>query len=63
MILRYSHLSPAHQLDAVQRLNAVPTATATTTDETVEKQRTADGAEVIDFPGEKMAARRIELRT
>jgi len=32
MTLRYAHLSPAHQLDAVQRLNAERTATATATD-------------------------------
>jgi integrase len=31
MTLRYAHLSPAHQLDAVQRLNAEPTATSTAT--------------------------------
>ena len=31
MTLRYSHLSPAHQLDAVQRLNRKPTATTTAT--------------------------------
>jgi site-specific recombinase XerD len=31
MTLRYSQLSPAHQLDAVQRLNAAPTATSTAT--------------------------------
>jgi hypothetical protein len=50
MTLLYSHLSPAHQLDAVQRLNAAPTATATATDAPVENRPTADGAEVIDFP-------------
>jgi len=32
MTLRYSHLSPAHQLDAVQRLNGHRTATATATE-------------------------------
>ena len=53
MTLRYSHLSPAHQLDAVQRLNRTPTATTTATDEMAEKRPAADGAEVIDFPGEK----------
>jgi integrase len=31
MTLRYSHLSPAHQLDAVQRLTRRPTGTATGT--------------------------------
>jgi integrase len=53
MTLRYSHLSPEHQLDAVQRLNATPTATTTATAERVEKRPTADGTEVIDFPVEK----------
>jgi len=31
MTLRYSHLSPAHQLEAVQRLNRPPTGTSTKT--------------------------------
>jgi len=31
MTLRYSHLSPRHQLEAVQRLNATPTGTTTDT--------------------------------
>ena len=44
MTLRYSHLSPAHQLDAVQRLNAKP-ATDTTTDTGKEAQRAAVGAD------------------
>jgi Phage integrase family len=36
MTLRYSHLSPAHLLAAVERLPSAPTGTAT---------RTGDGAE------------------
>jgi hypothetical protein len=32
MTLRYAHLSPGHQLDAVRRLDAGPTGTATGTD-------------------------------
>jgi hypothetical protein len=59
MTLRYSHLSPAHQLDAVRRLDAAPTATATATQEPVELRPTADGAEVMDFPLE-MKWRRAE---
>ena len=34
MTLRYAHLSPAHQLEAVQRLNAKPGATTTATEPT-----------------------------
>jgi integrase len=52
MTLRYAHLSPAHQLGAVQRLNAAPTATATATKQE-QKSLAAQGAgEVLDFPGE-----------
>ena len=36
MTLRYSHLSPGHQLDAVQRLTTRPTATTTATDAATE---------------------------
>ena len=32
MTVRYAHLSPEHKLDAVQRLNATPTATAAATE-------------------------------
>ena len=53
MTLRYSHLSPAHQLDAVQRLNEKPTATTTATSESTEKKPLAAGAEVVDFPEER----------
>jgi integrase len=42
MTLRYSHLSPEHQLDAVQRLNAAPTATTTATESETAKS-TAGG--------------------
>ena len=48
MTLRYSHLSPGHQLDAVQRLNRQPTATATATDEPSAKAAAACGVEVLD---------------
>ena len=48
MTQRYAHLSSAHKLDAVQRLNAKPTATATAKP----PAQTADQgtAEVIEFP-------------
>jgi len=39
MTLRYSHLSPAHQLDAVQKLNA---ATGTTTGTSAEPSRSPE---------------------
>jgi hypothetical protein len=46
MTLRYSHLSPAHQLDAVQRLNRKPTGTATDTKKPAEKTAVAAGEQV-----------------
>ncbi len=56
MTLRYSHLSPAHQLDAVQRLNAqagaAHRATATTTDEEPEKVAAEGGGQVVELPTE-----------
>jgi len=50
MTLRYSHLSPAHQLDAVQRLNRKPTDTATDTAADAKKTAVATAGEVLDFP-------------
>jgi hypothetical protein len=50
MALRYSHLSPAHQLDAVQRLNREPTATTTATEPSADKTAVAGGGEVVDLP-------------
>jgi hypothetical protein len=45
--MRYAHLSPEHQLDAVQRLNRKPTAPTTATGEG-EKLAAAEGiAEVL----------------
>ena len=61
MTLRYSHLSPAHQLDAVQPLNAKPTDTTTDTGSQAAKTAVAVGAEVIDLPREKSAPG--EIRT
>jgi len=50
MTLRYSHLSPAHQLDAVQRLNRKPTATTTATEPEANKTAVVSGGEVVDLP-------------
>src|SRR5262249_6144705 len=52
MTLRYAHLSPAHQLDAVQRLNREPTATTTAIDSGPAKVATSGGAEVFVLPKE-----------
>src|SRR5262245_14841771 len=52
MTLRYAHLSPAHQLDAVQRLNREPTATATATDAEPAKVARSGGAQVLTLPTE-----------
>jgi integrase len=56
MTLRYSHLSPAHKLDAVQRLarprNADATATATATTTETPKAAQTGGGEVVDLPQE-----------
>jgi hypothetical protein len=52
MTLRYAHLSPAHQLDAVQRLNRAPTATATATDAEPAKVTRSGGAQVLTLPAE-----------
>jgi hypothetical protein len=43
MTLRYSHLSPKHELDAVRRLHRKPTDAAT--------DRHGDGASQLDDPG------------
>ena len=55
MTQRYSHLSPEHQLDAVQRLNRKPTDTTTDTGSEQPKTAVAPGAEVVDF-SEKQSA-------
>ena len=57
MTLRYSHLSPARQLDAVQRLNREPTATTTATEECGEKAAAGGGAEVVELPVQPKRAR------
>ena len=50
MTLRYSHLSPEHQLDAVQRLNRKPTDTATDTEQVADKTAVAGAGEVVELP-------------
>ena len=54
MTMRYSHLSPAHKLAAVQRLTNLrsedPTGTAAGTDNEPEKVAVESGAEVVELP-------------
>jgi site-specific recombinase XerD len=50
MTLRYSHLSPEHQLDAVQRLNRPASATATATEAQTAKVASEAGGKVVDLP-------------
>jgi hypothetical protein len=52
MTLRYAHLSPAHQLDAVQRLDRERTATSTATDSEPAKAARGGSAEVFVLPKE-----------
>jgi len=52
MTLRYAHLSPAHRLDAVQRLTRPRTDTTTDTDSNAEKVAAEAGGEVVDLPRE-----------
>jgi Phage integrase family len=52
MTLRYAHLSPAHQLDAVQRLNREATAITTATDAEPVKVVGSGGAQVVTLPME-----------
>lgn len=58
MTLRYSHLSPGHQLDAVQRLNREPTATATATAAEPPKAVASATAQVVDLRNDAECARR-----
>jgi site-specific recombinase XerD len=53
MTLRYSHLSPAHQLDAVQRLNRPPTSTSTSTEPDGGADAEMPPGEVVELSGEK----------
>ncbi len=63
MTLRYSHLLPAHQLEAVQRLNRKPTDTTTDTKPDGTCGAETPAAEVIELSGEKKLARGSEPRT
>jgi integrase len=51
MTLRYAHLSPKHQLDAVQRLNRT-TATTTATSAKLPNAAAGGGAQVLELPRE-----------
>jgi len=53
MTLRYSHLSPAHQLEAAQRLNAQPTDTKTDTTTFAAKAATGSDSQVVDLQTKK----------
>jgi hypothetical protein len=57
MTLRYSHLSPAHQLDAVQRLNRPPTSTSTGTEPDAGGGVEMPAGEVLELTGEKRSWR------
>jgi hypothetical protein len=57
MTLRYSHLSPGHQLEAVQRLNAAPTDTRTDTDGQPVQAVAGPKAEIVDGPWTSERAR------
>ena len=50
MTLRYAHLSPGHQLDAVRRLDEARTGTTAGTETEAKKAAKASGAEVLELP-------------
>ena len=58
MTVRYAHLSPEHQLAAVQRLVGPASATATATDEQAEKSATGGGGEVVELPSDSSGGAR-----
>jgi len=58
MTLRYAHLSRAHQLAAVRRLDLEPTGTTTGTEAELTKVAMSRGTEVLDSAGEKNGPRR-----
>ena len=61
MTLRYAHLSPVHQLDAVKRLDAQPTGTTTgTTSTEVHTAASTSGTASIQSKEEKKKWRRVE---
>jgi integrase len=53
MTLRYSHLSPAHQLDAVQRLISRPTSTSASTCAATDEPGAASAPKVVELQEEK----------
>lgn len=57
MTLRYAHLSPGHRLEAVQRLNREPTATATATDVEGRCQAEGTSGQLRDLPRRNERAR------
>jgi hypothetical protein len=57
MTLRYSHLSPGHQLEAVQRLNPAPTDTRTDTVAQPVQAFAGPKAEIVDGPWASERAR------
>ncbi len=52
MTMRYAHLSPAHKLEAVQRLSLAPSSTTGSTDDASVKIAVEGGAEVRNLPPE-----------
>jgi integrase len=58
MTLRYAHLSPAHQLAAVRRLDTEPTGTTTGTDAKLARVAMGRGTEVLDSPNKRNGPRR-----
>jgi len=61
MTLRYSHLSPAHQLDAVQRLNAAAAPLSDTrsdTDAAASEAVAAVAGEVVELPNDSSGGAR-----
>ena len=63
MTLRYSHLSPAHQLGAVQRLVSKPTDTTTDTSAEPAKVASAGSAQVVELEeGKKWAGSELNTR-
>ena len=50
MTLRYAHLSPEHQRDAVQRLNRPATGTTTATEDEAAKVASETGGKVVELP-------------
>jgi len=58
MTLRYAHLSPGHQLDAVRRLDEAATGTATGTEDCDEKTAANGDAEVVELASESSGGAR-----